>query len=305
MKPIRVQELEMGLATRQRLSPYLWMVGSSLAFAGMATCAHAAGFYWSWTVVALARTGLCLLMALTLCWVADVELVWLKPATLWLRSLAGSVSLLCTFYALPRLPVADVLTLTNIFPLWVAMLSIPMLGQWPAPGVWVAIAVAITGVALVQKPHLAEGNLATLVALGGSFFTALAMIGLHRLAHLDARAVVVHFSMVGFLVCLAVTAATQDRLSQWNAAEQQGWLLLAGVGLFATLGQIGLTRAFATGAPAKVAVVGLVQVVFAAFLDHMLLNTDLDLVKIAGMIMVLMSTCFVMLQRPQTPDLAS
>jgi drug/metabolite transporter (DMT)-like permease len=37
------------------------------------------------------------------------------------------VSLVCGFYALARMPVADVLTLTNMFPVWVAVLSWPIL----------------------------------------------------------------------------------------------------------------------------------------------------------------------------------
>ena len=39
-----------------------------------------------------------------------------------------------------------------------------------------------------------DGNLAAIVVVAVSVFMALAMMGLNRLAHLDPRAVVVHFS---------------------------------------------------------------------------------------------------------------
>ena len=50
-------------------------------------------------------------------------LVFWRPRTLWVRSLAGSFSLVCSFYALSRLPVGDVVTLTSTYPLWILVLS--------------------------------------------------------------------------------------------------------------------------------------------------------------------------------------
>ena len=110
-----------------------------------------------------------------------------------MRSIAGSVSLVCTFYALTRLPISDVFTLTNMFPIWVAVLSWPLLGEAPPLSVWISVASGIVGVILIQQPHFAEGNFATLAALTSSFGSAVAMIGLHRLKGIDIRAIVAHF----------------------------------------------------------------------------------------------------------------
>src|SRR5262249_11335422 len=134
---------------------------------------------------------------------AGARLVLWQPGTLWVRSLAGSTSLLCTFYALSRLPVADVLALTNTFPIWVALLSWPLLGEVPPAKVWLAIAVAVVGVLLIQQPLFARGDGTILFALAASFFTAVAMLGLHRLQGLDTRAIVTHFSGVASLFCAA------------------------------------------------------------------------------------------------------
>lgn len=131
-----------------------------------------------------------------------VRLVLWGPPSLWIRSIAGSVSLICTFYALTRLPISDVLTLTNMFPIWMALSSWPMLGLVPGLSTWLAVASGILGVVLIQQPHLAEGNTASLVALASSFSTSVAMLGLHRLHNLDPRAIVVHFSAVSTVACL-------------------------------------------------------------------------------------------------------
>ncbi len=41
---------------------------------------------------------------------AGVKLVFWQPRILWIRSIADSISLICTFFALTHLPAADVIT---------------------------------------------------------------------------------------------------------------------------------------------------------------------------------------------------
>src|SRR5262249_3574504 len=101
------------------------MLLGSMAFAVMGTLAHALGSSCDWRIIALARSSLALVFGAVLALTAGVQLVFLRPRTLWMRSIAGSFSLVGTFFALTRLPVSDVLTLTNMFPIWVAVLSWP------------------------------------------------------------------------------------------------------------------------------------------------------------------------------------
>ena len=90
------------------------MLFGSLAFAVMATLAHALGSDFNWQIIALARAAMVLVFTVCLAWSAGAPLVLWKPRTLWIRSIAGSVSLVCTFFAYTRLPVSEVLTLTKI-----------------------------------------------------------------------------------------------------------------------------------------------------------------------------------------------
>jgi drug/metabolite transporter (DMT)-like permease len=104
--------------------------------------------------------------------------------------------MVCTFYAFGKLPTADVITLTNTFPLWVALLSWPLYGQRPSRSILLAILAGIVGVALVEQPHFAQRNWGVLAALAAALFTAVAMLGLHALKGIDPTMVVVHFSTV-------------------------------------------------------------------------------------------------------------
>src|SRR5262245_39668754 len=144
--------------TTRGTQPYLWMLAGSFSFTGMAVFAHVLTRKCDWQSIAIARAGLVALLAALLAYLAGAEPVFLRPGPLWIRSIAGSCSMVCTFYAFSRLPVADVLTLTNTFPIWVALMSWPLYGTPPGWKMWLAIFVGIAGVALVEQPHLEAAN---------------------------------------------------------------------------------------------------------------------------------------------------
>jgi drug/metabolite transporter (DMT)-like permease len=285
--------------------PYLWMLAGSLSFSLMATLAHALADRCDWELVATVRAGLAFLFATALALRARARLVLLRPRILWVRSLAGTVSLLCTFYALPRLPIADVLTLTNMFPIWVAVLSWPLAGERPTRDAWAAIAVGILGVVLISQPHFAESRpLPALIALLASFSTSVAMLGLHRLRQIDPRAIVAHFSGVSFLACTVVMVI--DPADSWGTSRLEGTTLamLGGLGLSATVGQLFLTKAFAAGPPARVSVVALTQVAFALVFDALIWRHPFGLTRLAGIVLVLAPTAWLLITQRREADLS-
>src|SRR5437016_3430855 len=111
------------MAARPSMRPYLWMLLGSFAFAWMGILGHEVGAYHDWQLVAIVRAAVPIIIVGALALAAGVKLVFLRPPVLWMRSLAGSVSLIGTFYVLPRLPVADVFTMVNVFPIWIALFS--------------------------------------------------------------------------------------------------------------------------------------------------------------------------------------
>jgi drug/metabolite transporter (DMT)-like permease len=295
--------------TSEAVLPYAWMVLGSFALASMGAIVHRLRDSCDWQVIVLTRVCLQLVLAGLLAYLAGVSLVLWKPGILWVRSIAGGLGMLCMFYAYTRLPVAEALVLNNLFPIWVALLSWPLLGQLPSPTVWVAVALATTGVVLMQQPRLVEGNLASLVALASSLCTAVAMIALNRLQGVDARAIIVHFSAVAVLVCLLsclplargadpvtpIPAAPAGNAAPADGRALVGFLLL-GVGVLALLAQVGITRAFTTGNAARVSVVNLTQVVFAMIFDVFCFGHPLDPASILGMALILVPSAWLMME---------
>jgi drug/metabolite transporter (DMT)-like permease len=242
------------------------MLGSSLAFAAMSACSHAAGERCDWRLPALARAALVLLFTAALAKARRVQLTIVGTRILWIRSITGSVSMLLTFYALTHLPVATAVTLTNTFPLWVTLLAWPVMRQRPTAGVLVALASGIVGVYLIEQPQGADSRLACSCALAAAFCTAVVMIGLHRLRHFDPLVIVVHFSAVATGIIGAFilwTAATREGVDLAPLADAETIALLVGIGLLGATGQILMTAAFRVAMPQRLSVIGLSQVLFA------------------------------------------
>lgn len=279
--------------TDPTVRPALWMLYGAFAFATMGAITSALGTRCDWLFIAWVRVVFMFVATLILARSARVRLVVLRPATLWLRSLAGSLSLVCNFYAMTRLPLGDVLTLTNAYPLWIVLLSALFLRQPPTSQEALGVASGLIGVALIQRPHLAGDQLASLVALVGSMATALAMLGLHRLKDIDARAVVAHFSGVASVVAGAWLALRWDR-GTLDYVPRDGLtaLMLLGVGVTGTVGQFFLTKAYAAGAPARVAAISLTQVLFGMAFDAAIWGRSVTPLGLAGFCLVLAPTAW-------------
>jgi drug/metabolite transporter (DMT)-like permease len=257
-----------------------------------------------WQIVALARSSLVLFIGLGMARVGGVPLVLWRPRALWARSLAGSVSLVCSFYALTHLRTSDALTLASTFTVWIALLTWPLEGRPPGLTVWLALASGIAGVVLIEDPHFDETGRAVIVALTGALFSAIAMLGLHRIQGVAPLAVVVHF---GLLASVTSVAAITLSFGVPSVEMLNGTTLamLAGVGLSATVGQVFLTKAFAAGPPTKVAVVSLSQIAFALGFDVGIWGHALTWPKVVGIALVAAPAAWLMTgSAPEAPETA-
>jgi drug/metabolite transporter (DMT)-like permease len=242
-------------------------------------------------LVALVRALFMLATASIWAHLAGARLVVWNPRTLWVRSLAGSFSLVCNFYALARLPVADAITFANTYPLWIILGTALYLHQRPTRGELVAVLCGVSGVILIQRPGLAGNRLAVAVALLSAVAAAIAMLGLHRLRGVDPRAVVAHFAGVASVVATVWLLARRD-VRVADILNRTTLLLILGVGVSGTIGQFYLTRAYAAGPPTRVAVVGLTQVVFAMILDMVVWRRTFTPLTLAGFALVLAPTAW-------------
>jgi drug/metabolite transporter (DMT)-like permease len=228
------------------------MVIAQVFFAGMNVCTRLGARTLPWSEIAATRFLVGALIALGFARYRGSSLrITDRPST-WRRSLFGTLAAICTFYALAssRIALGDAATLTATAPIFVALLSGPLLGERVGRQVALAIAVGFAGILTVVRPSFASALPIAAIATAGSAFYAFAMIWLRKIGPGESQeAVVCHFSVVAFLTFLALA------LPVWRRPDWLGTLILLGAGVGGGGGQMAMTRAYALHRAAPVTAV--------------------------------------------------
>lgn len=263
-----------------------WMVLAAASFAIMGTMAHHAGARVDWRWMLLARSGLAFLAMAALAPAATRAVLRCREPALWLRTAAGCGAVACTFYSLPRLPVTEAVTLRNTVPLWVGLLAPWATGRRTEPALWGAILAALLGVALLEGAGFSALSVPAAVMTLAAFLSAVAMLALHRLGHLDGKGVVAHFSGGSALLALGLVALGGGPPGRAGPLARADLAWLVGIAAAGCLAQVAVTAAYTRGTPVRVALAGLLQVCFAAALDAALLGTGFPPRRLAGVALI-------------------
>jgi drug/metabolite transporter (DMT)-like permease len=217
------------------------MALAQICFAGMNICTRLGTRTLPWTEMAAGRFFLGAVIAAALAWSRGSSLrIRDRPAT-WRRSVYGTIAAVCSFYALgsTRIAVGDAATLGATAPIFVALLSVPLLGERVGPRVTLGIVLGFIGILAVVRPSFAIALPVAAVATAGAVFYALAMIWLRKIGPAESHeAVVLHFSLVALATLLVLA------LPVWRWPNWQSGLFLLGAGLGGGGGQIAMTRAY-------------------------------------------------------------
>lgn len=165
-----------------------------------------------------------------------------------LRSLLGVGAMFGFFSALRFLPLADATAIGFSGSLFMAALSVPLLGERVGPRRWAAILVGFSGVLIIVQPGSSGFQAASLLVLLSALLYALMMIATRWLSRTESNVSMVFYHS---LVATAIGFAAMPFL--WVAPALEDWLLFAVMGVFATLAHLSLAQAFRL---APVAVVG-------------------------------------------------
>jgi drug/metabolite transporter (DMT)-like permease len=279
---------------------YAWMLAGSLCFATMGALSRSLGATTDWRMLALVRSALMAIFAVALTLVTRAPFTIRGTPTLWMRSVVGSLGMLCTFYTLTHLQFSEATTLLKSYPIAVSALAWIVLRERAGAKVWIAVALGVAGVVLIARPHFEESRLAILVGLVSSLMTAVVMLGLNRLSAVDTRTIVTHFALVATATSGIATAIAGG--PAWTIGHRfgdpRGLSMLLGMGLVGTLGQMAMTRAFATGEASRVSVVGLTELLFALGYDGWIWHRSFSVTTLAGMALVAAPTAWILASAP-------
>jgi drug/metabolite transporter (DMT)-like permease len=260
----------------------LLFTGAMLFFSTMSALAKLAGETLPMIEVVFFRSAAGIPVLLVLALATGTPLRVKRKALLLGRCLAGITALVIFFYAIKFLPVANVLLLNQTNPIFVLPLAAVFLGERVTFKHVLLVFGAIAGAVFVIKPDAAILANPGLLALGSSFFTAIAYVLLRKLTATEQTLTIVFwFHLIGAVVVFPFMVPV------FVQPDPKTLLMLIGMGLLATVGQLLMTRAYSYTEAGKLAVVGSMGAVFGAVFDLLIWHHLPDLWTGIGALMII------------------
>jgi drug/metabolite transporter (DMT)-like permease len=202
--------------------------------------------------------------------------------------MSGFGGLFCFFYAVTKLPLADVTVIHFTNPVFTAILAALFLKETMKGQEVLGLLLSVTGVVLVAQPSFLFGEgvrtldlFAVMIALLGSLFSAGAYTTIRKLGSTEHYLVVIfYFAIVATPV--SVPAMWADAL--WPTPVE--WLLLLGVGVVTQIAQIFLTKGLHRERAGRAMAVSYIQVVFATIMGFTLFSEVPTLLGAGGAVLI-------------------
>ncbi len=155
-----------------------------------------------------------------------------------LRIFFAFVAMVFLFYALARMPIADVYALQYTIPLFTILLAVVVLKQKADWQSWVACFIGFVGTLIVMRPGIIEITLAALGALTAAFLSAGSNTTIKILAKKNGAEAITLWTNLGmFPLALIPTVFV------WVPPTAAQWPLVIGVGVISSIGGYCFTRA--------------------------------------------------------------
>jgi drug/metabolite transporter (DMT)-like permease len=205
-----------------------------------------------------------------------------------IRGIAGAISLGGYFYAIAKLPLATAQTLNYTSPIFLAIVTVAVLGERFSAWLIVAVILGFGGVAMLLQPTFAEGNEGpALIGLFSGVLASWAYLSVRNLGRLgepDVR-VLFWFGVTATIGCgLWQLVTSTFHAIRWENA----WILL-GMGVTATAAQLAMTRAYRTGSTLVVSALSYSTLVFASIATLLVWQRNLAPLEWAGMAVIIAS----------------
>jgi len=200
------------------------------------------------------------------------------------RGLAGVAAVACYFYAIARLRLADAVLLNQSMPLFIPLVERAWLGERIPSRLWGVLLLGFAGLLLILRPGSGVFEPAALVGLASAVLASIAQVGIRRLTRTEpVTRIVFYFGLVASVVALPPAAYW------WTSPSAKTWAILLLMGIFATVGQFTLTRAYVHAPAAHVGPFLYAGPVFAGLLDWLIWGRLPDALFVAGAVVVIAS----------------
>ena len=200
------------------------------------------------------------------------------------RSAAGTVGILCNFYAIDHMAaISDASMLNKMSPFFAIVFSFLIIKEKPKLFQTIGVIIAFIGSLFIIKPSLDfSDTLPALIGFTGGMGAGLAYAFVRILSGRGVQGawIVVFFS--AFSCLITVPALIFD----FSPMTVHQLLMLLGAGLAATGGQFSITAAYSNAPAKEISIYDYSQIIFAAMLGFFLFGDVPDMYSILGYVII-------------------
>jgi len=285
----------------------LFMLLASLSFAFMGGFAKVVSQILPPVEVTFFRNIFGVILVGLAIWKVPLKQTGGKPLLLLFRGSMGFAALLAYFYIMAHIPLGEAVTYNKTSPIFVAIFAYIFLKEKLQPSALLAIIIGFMGIVLVAQPEGGNFDKYDILGIFSGIGAALAYTSIRELRkYYDTRAIVMSFMAVGTvgpMILMAVTpyvSVSSDfdwMFAEFVMPEGITWLYVTAVGIFATISQLLMTKAYELTKAGIVGTISYSNIVFAVIIGVMLGDPIPNIWTILGILLVIVSGLMVALAK--------
>lgn len=187
------------------------------------------------------------------------------------RCLVGVASMLCGFWAIGHLPLAQAVSLSYSTPIFVTIAAAVFLHEQVRARRWAAVVLGFIGVLIIVRPGTGDFSAGTLVALAAAVLSGIVSIQIKQLSHTDPADRIVFFTTL-----LWVPMSLLPALTVWEWPRGMAWLWVIAAGALGTGGHMLWTRALKLGDVSALTPISFMQLPLVAIAGWLLFGEELS-----------------------------
>ena len=236
------------------------------------------------------------IVGIVICWWfmrrKGVSMLGRNRLILSVRGLLGAGGLVCSFYAITHMPLADSVVLFHINPVFAVILAFLFLGERLVARAAVCIPLCIVGVVLITRPPFLFGEAGTAipgfvyaVALLSAVFAGGAYTAMHHLGGREHS-----LTIVFYLYLVAIPISLVGMIPGWITPTWTETLMLAGIGVLTQVAQLCLAIGLRLESTGTATATGSLQVAFAALWGMLVFDEFPGMTAYAGAGILILGT---------------
>ncbi|NBI29292.1 DMT family transporter [Chengkuizengella marina] len=212
-----------------------------------------------------------------------------------LRSVLGTLGILFFFYSIDHLVLSDADMLNKLSPFLLIIFCAIFLKEKAKPYQIIAIIIAFIGTLFIIKPQFSVDIFPYMMGVLSSIFAAGAYTTLRVLGKKEkSYTIVFYFSSFSTIILVPFLILFYEPMS----IQQLIYLLLAGV--FATVGQFGITLAYKFAPANEISIFFYMNVVFSAIISMIIFSQTPDVFSVVGYIVIFTAAFYMFVKNNQT-----